>query len=141
MRFMKRKKETQDYEQNRRNAHKTPPKPEQSAAPVDDDNDNDDGMELETGGPGGVTFLEATPSDMYGMQADLMGRRSFGGFHVAMEEAWKECKASLERDDSKSNVTDEELVKRYQDLVQNKNARPGVVGNLKDKKRRQQQKR
>ena len=145
MRFMKRKKETQEYEANRnKNSHTAPPTPD-PAGPVDDsDDDNsgdDDGMELEAGG--GLRFLQATPSDMYGMQADLMGRRSFGGFNTGMEEAWKESKASLEHrhDESKSTTTDEQLLKRYKDLVDNKNSRPGVVGNLKDKKRRKQGKR
>lgn len=136
MRFMKRKKETEEYETNRK-SHTPPPKPEPAAPAVEDD---EDPMEMEDGES--ITFLQATPSDMYGMQADLVGRRSFGGFNVSMEEAWKESKAALEhrQDDSKSNkdhISDEELVKRYQDLVQNRDGKRGV-GNLKDKNKRKQ---
>ena len=89
-----------------------------------------------------VPFSRATPSDMYGMQASLPGRRSFGGFNPAMEEAWKDSKAMLEnirRDKPNQKVTDEELIQRYEDIVKqrsDKASRP--IGNLSAKKKQKQ---
>jgi len=36
-----------------------------------------------------VDLTPTTRSDMYGISADVIGRRSFGGFNRPMEEAWK----------------------------------------------------
>jgi hypothetical protein len=128
---MKRIKDTPSPSGKR--SSKTPP-PER-AAPNDsttsdtNNNDNDDAMEIdETEVPdddddstnAAAPFSKATPADMYGMGATLIGRRSFGGFNQAMEDAWKGCKATLEnRSESKKKekVSDEELLKRYKDSV------------------------
>merc|ERR550539_2390065 len=39
---------------------------------------------------------EATSVDMYGIEAALIGRRSFRGFNVPIERIWKDSKACLE---------------------------------------------
>jgi hypothetical protein len=59
-----------------------------------------------------------------------------------MQEAWKDAKASLENElseggKSKQKVSDEELLQRYQDLVQKRSESSRPVGNLnKDKANR-----
>jgi hypothetical protein len=143
---MKRKKETQEFESKRKQqpnsrspAASSSPKPVAAAAEFDDDPMDismvDDAEEEEP-------FSRATPDDMYGMQSSLIGRRSFGGFNPAMQEAWKDAKASLENElseggKSKQKVSDEELLQRYQDLVQKRSESSRPVGNLnKDKANR-----
>merc|ERR550539_548169 len=73
---------------------------------------------------------EATSVDMYGIEAALIGRRSFRGFNVPIERIWKDSKACLENreasDRPRKKISDEELLIRYQESR--------VVGNL-DKQR------
>ena len=87
-------------------------------------------------------IARAIPSDMDGIQADfLQGRRSFGGFHPATEDTWNSALATLERRTKESSktkkdyVSDEELLRRYQELVEKRKGesdrRP--VGNFRDK--------
>lgn len=110
-------------------------------------NNIDDAMEVDE--PNSYTLANyqvATPVDMYGMQASLIGRRSFGGFNAAMEDAWKESKASLEdRSDEdrrrKTKVSDEELIQRYQDIVKKRSESSRPVGNLRDKAKTKRQRR
>jgi hypothetical protein len=117
MRFMKRKKETQQYEEKRKLGANDPSistsSPKSAAmAPV-----HSDYMGVDNQNTG--CFVAATMIDMYGMQASLIGRRSFGGFNPAIEESWKYSKASIENKtiDPKKIVSDEELLQRYQDIV------------------------
>jgi hypothetical protein len=107
----------------------------------------EDAMEVDevvTSSTGNSKFQVATPVDMYGMQASLIGRRSFGGFNAAMEDAWKESKGSLEdRSDQakKVKVSDEELIQRYQDIVKKRSDSSRAVGNLRDKGKPKRQRR
>ena len=146
MRFMKRKKETQQHEPSR-SSQSSPHQHHQNnnalSSPASAQSPlrkhDDDAMEVVEED---VPFSRATPSDMYGMQASLPGRRSFGGFNPAMEEAWKDSKAMLEnirRDKPNQKVTDEELIQRYEDIVKqrsDKASRP--IGNLSAKKKQKQ---
>jgi hypothetical protein len=121
MRFMKRKDENQHYANNRKSPkEETLATRETSAAMEVDDNNNDDDS---SSSYNEQEFAQATPSEMYGVQSDLMGRRSFGGFNPAMEDAWAESRGMIENQrqetlSEKQRVSDEELVKRYQQLVQ-----------------------
>lgn len=83
---------------------------------------------------------------MYGIQASIVGRRSFGGFNAAAEEAWKNSKAvaNSERDDNNNNtkqerISDEELLQRYQDIVNQRSEAASAsrrpIGNLKSKRK------
>lgn len=72
----------------------------------------------------GVVILELASSvDMHGMGSDIVGRRSFGGFHKAIRTTWE---AALKRridDDAttrntKDRITDEKLLGRYEKYVQ-----------------------
>eukprot|EP00593_Proboscia_inermis_P005714 CAMPEP_0171322274 /NCGR_PEP_ID=MMETSP0816-20121228/114857_1 /TAXON_ID=420281 /ORGANISM="Proboscia inermis, Strain CCAP1064/1" /LENGTH=154 /DNA_ID=CAMNT_0011820711 /DNA_START=164 /DNA_END=628 /DNA_ORIENTATION=+ len=64
----------------------------------------------------------ASSSDMYGITAQIVGRRSFGGFNKSVEETWK---SDLESRESgrissramKLEVSDEELLRRYEKYV------------------------
>ena len=106
-----------------------------AAAPEKDD----DPMDVDEQNDNRVPFARATPAEMYGMQSALIGRRSFGGFNAAMEEAWKESKAALEDtqlEKPKKKVSDEELIQRYQELVDKRSDKSRPVGNL-IKKRKQ----
>lgn len=161
MRFMKRKAERHDQTQ-RRQSGASPGGSSQLSSPLvqrkleasppgapGNPIDKDDGMDVDTPENGsGMTssasqpYAPATSIDMYGMQASLIGRRSFGGFNAAMEEAWKDSKASFENrlEKPKQKISDEELIKRYQDIVKKRSESSRPVGNLQEKtKRRKKQ--
>jgi hypothetical protein len=167
---MKRKQETQEQENERKRVAldivqasavvsettvtiRSPPPstlPLASERGFDDDGDDDD---MDTADDPTTTtttkteaYQVATPIDMYGMQAALLGRRSFGGFNLVIAEAWKESKASLEMDASldrpkKQKETDEELIQRYQDVVNKRSESLRAVGNLRDKGKPKRQRR
>lgn len=91
-----------------------------------------------------MNFEVATPIDMFGMQAALIGRRSFGGFNTAMEDAWKQSEASLKQQPNqakKSKISDEELIKQYQDIVNKRSESTRAVGNLRAKSMPKRQRR
>lgn len=67
----------------------------------------------------------ATNSDIYGMQSDLIGRRSFGGFKPKVDNNWQDCKRFINGEEEfegkkQKHVPDEELLKRYQELLHGK---------------------
>lgn len=137
MRFMKRKKGPQEQEEKTDAGTHSPiptssPKPP-AAAPL---LDNDTTMDLDD--ENDEPYAVATTVDMYGMQASLVGRRSFGGFNPHTEEVWKSSKASIENDviDPMKRISDEELLKQYEDLVNERSGSSRPVGNLKGKSRR-----
>lgn len=85
----------------------------------------------------------STSVDMYGMQAALIGRRSFGGFNPAIERAYSDSKASIENRASnrpKQMISDEELLERYKEIAMQRDGDGRGVGNLdsKVKKRKRQ---
>lgn len=68
----------------------------------------------------------ATPSDMYGVKSDVLGRRSFGGFNRAIQDAWnlshREATSKYsDRRRKQQAISDEELLKRYEDFVNSAN--------------------
>lgn len=68
-----------------------------------------------------VAALETTSSDMYGIQSELIGRRSFGGFKPKVNNNWQDCRRYIVGEDSEGrkekHVSDEELLQRYQELL------------------------
>jgi hypothetical protein len=135
MRFMKRKKDSLEHEEKVESGTHSPisassPKPADFASVQDDAMDVDD----ENDEP----YSPATVVDMYGMQASLIGRRSFGGFNPFVEETWKNSKASIEHKiiDPKKKISDEELLKQYEDLVKGRSGSSRPVGNLNGKSKR-----
>ena len=88
-------------------------------------------------------YAPATAMDMYGMQAALIGRRSFHGFNAPIERAYQDSKDSVENraraDKPQQKISDEELIQRYQDIVQQRSGggdNSRGVGNLDKKKRK-----
>lgn len=84
----------------------------------------------------------ATVVDMYGQGSDIIGRRSFGGFHKSVRAAWDEALQKRTNEEarkrySKDHITDEELLKRYERYVKKgrEKACDGDSGR-KDKKKR-----
>jgi hypothetical protein len=91
---------------------------QQSPAPKkEEDKDNDD---MKVDDDHAITD-EATNSDMYGMQSDLIGRRSFGGFKPKVDNNWQDCRRYISGEDNegtkKKHVSDDELLQRYKELV------------------------
>jgi len=85
----------------------------------------------------------ATITDMYGAGADIVGRRSFGGFNKAVAETWNESLHMREKVGSGADgekLSDAELLRKYENVVKGRSGdRPGQrIGNLaeKAKKRR-----
>ncbi len=64
----------------------------------------------------------ASVVDMYGVGSDVVGRRSFGGFHKSVMNTWDTALKRRTDDDTitkntKNHVTDEELLERYEKYV------------------------
>lgn len=64
----------------------------------------------------------ASVVDMYGVGSDIIGRRSFGGFHKSVQTTWdtalKQRTDSAARvNNTRSHVTDDELLERYERYV------------------------
>lgn len=88
----------------------------------------------------GSKYAQATSVDMYGIEASLIGRRSFRGFNAPIQRIWKDSKAFIENgavNDRPGKVSDEELLLRYKDTAKQRGSTGGGrgVGNL-DKKNR-----
>lgn len=87
----------------------------------------------------------ATKADMYGMSAELIGRRSFNGFNKAVETTWLKAVQSRQENRfgekvERQQITDEELLERYEKYVKGNgdmmDKKSKSVGNLKKKKRK-----
>jgi hypothetical protein len=95
-------------------------KRESEEIPKDDggDGDNDD----ENGTRGAIILELASVVDMYGVGSDVVGRRSFGGFHKSVMNTWNTALKRRTDDDTrtkntKNHITDEELLERYEKYV------------------------
>ena len=96
---------------------------------------------------GSSRYEEATAVDMYGIEASLIGRRSFRGFNAPLERMWKDSKAELEILESgngpRKKLSDEELLLRYKESSNSSSSSgPRGIGNLdkKSKKRKNRSK-
>mmetsp|Transcript_43058 Transcript_43058/g.104217 ORF Transcript_43058/g.104217 Transcript_43058/m.104217 type:complete len:197 (+) Transcript_43058:223-813(+) len=141
MRFMKRKKETDDYEEERRksgvqsspiptsNLHSTTPAPK--ATP-------NDKMDIDDDSSTSDDFAKTTTLGLHGMQAMLPGRKSYGGFNPVVEDAWEKSTAAIENRslEPSRKISDEELLRQYEAIAKGRSgsssSRP--IGNLKGKK-------
>lgn len=150
MRFMKRKKETDDYEEERRksgvqsssstpiatttpnNKHTTIPTPEAATRKNDDkmDIDDDDASSSDE-------CAETTTLGLHGMQGMLTGRRSYGGFNPAVEDAWEKSTAAIENRslEPSRKISDEELLRQYEAIVKERSGSSRPIGNLNGKKK------
>ncbi|KAL9188785.1 hypothetical protein ACHAXT_007163 [Thalassiosira profunda] len=88
----------------------------------------------------GVIILElASVTDMYGVGSDIVGRRSFGGFHKSVRSTWD---AALKRrtdnartKNTRAHITDEELLERYEKYVKGGGRSSGNRGRKEKRKR------
>jgi len=129
MRFMQRKME------QRRKSEGDKMVIDQSSLQSSNGPQHDDSAPDET-----AKFQIAEPVDMYGPQANVLGRRSFGGFHKTIEDAWSHSNNShsAERNNNRKKVSDEQLLKRYEDYVKGGRRREGSarpIGNLQGKRK------
>jgi hypothetical protein len=82
----------------------------------------------------------ATGFDMYGIGAEIIGRRAFGGFNKTVSDSWGNSLVARERNRfatkaEKLTISDEELLKRYEKYVRGKGDGEAAapIGNLKEK--------
>jgi hypothetical protein len=151
MRFMQRKAEEKKQEAKRRRSAGESTARDQSVSPKrpqhtkddGDEEDSDDDMSDDEEDDDEATFQVAGSVDMYGPQAHVLGRRSFGGFNLPMEQAMKSfhiSQSSLDPNSKKPKVSDDELLKRYEDYVKNgrrrEDAKQRPIGNLQNKQKR-----
>lgn len=152
MRFMQRMAEQKEQEAKRRRSaggsmavdQAVSPKQKRPQHTKDDGDDSDDDMsdDEEDNEMGTEAFQVAGSADMYGPQAHVLGRRSFGGFNRPMEDAMKSfhtSQSSLDPNSKKPKVSDDELLKRYEDYVKNGRRREDTsrpIGNLQNKQKR-----
>ena len=60
----------------------------------------------------------AIDTDMYGMSAELIGRRSFGGFNQAVQDTWSSAYSQMEKSNSrKKKLSDKEMIQKYKSAV------------------------
>eukprot|EP01083_Nonionella_stella_P089297 249123_1 len=92
----------------------------------------------------------ATKADMYGMSAEIIGRRSFNGFNKAVENTYTKAVQTREEHRlgekvERQQITDEELLERYEKYVKGNGdgdmteTKSKSVGNFKKKKRKRLQ--
>ncbi len=84
----------------------------------------------------------ATASDMYGVVADIIGRRSFGGFNKHVTETWNNTLEEIQHNRSsnkmaKQHISDDELLRRYEKYVKGRSSN----NNMDDKSNRRREKR
>ena len=86
------------------------------------------GMEIDgpTDSPDDIeTNVQEIKQDMYGLGAVVLGRRSFGGFNLKIEEQWRASHQAHKKNSTRQKVSDEELLQRYKDLVRSTNRANG----------------
>jgi hypothetical protein len=123
MRFMQRQKASGEQDEEKA----TPMDADESSSVEDDDDDE---------------RIRATPRDMFGDQALLLGRRSFGGFNRIVEQAWMDCYRSIRNEKSgksASALSDKELLDRYEKLS-NRKRQDRPIGNLDEKIKKKRRK-
>ena len=81
-----------------------------------------DAMDQEMGEEHSKLPAIASQSDMYGISANIIGRRSFNGFHKSVNTTWLEAVETLSPGKSKgkskkASISDEELLRRYEQHV------------------------
>lgn len=137
MRFMQRKTPSQEKPSSEGETNQNTQSP---AATVPQHNESANNYENDVSMP-----IMASSSDMYGVSADIIGRRSFNNFNKAVEETWTtavKAKAQSKFDDKveKQQITDEELLERYDKYVKGQgdmgNKKERSIGNLSKKKRK-----
>ena len=88
--------------------------------------------------------MTATASDMHGISAEIIGRRSYNNFHKSVQETYIAAVKSRKEskfDDKveKQQITDEELLQRYEKYVKGKgdmgDTKARGIGSLKKRKR------
>lgn len=72
--------------------------------------------------PSSIMLELASVVDMYGVGSDLVGRRSFGGFHKSVMNTWDTALKRRADDETRTkntrnHITDEELLERYEKYV------------------------
>eukprot|EP00557_Chaetoceros_sp_GSL56_P006077 CAMPEP_0176492118 /NCGR_PEP_ID=MMETSP0200_2-20121128/8805_1 /TAXON_ID=947934 /ORGANISM="Chaetoceros sp., Strain GSL56" /LENGTH=204 /DNA_ID=CAMNT_0017889613 /DNA_START=5 /DNA_END=619 /DNA_ORIENTATION=+ len=99
-----------------------------------------------------IPIVVASAYDMYGISANIIGRRSFNNFHKTVEDTWLNAVKTLSQhklhgdagdsyDVEKQQMTDEELLKRYEKYVKGRgnmmvDKKEKSIGNLNKKKRK-----
>ena len=153
MRFMKRHK-PEANSSSKESSDRTAPDSHTKRSPahariqnndaMDIDNEND--MNIDNDFSDGSKYAQASSVDMYGIEAQLIGRRSFRGFNAPIERIWKDSKGQLENkglnDRPGKKVSDEELLQRYKDVARERGNKGGSrgIGNF-DKKNKNKNRR
>ncbi len=150
MRFMKRHKPDTNEEGSDRTAPDSHTKQSPAHARLQNNNamdiDSENDMKTENHYNDGSKYAPASSADMYGIEAQLIGRRSFRGFNEPIERIWKESKGRLENrglnDRPGKKISDEELLQRYKDIARERGNKGGArgIGNF-DKKNKNKNRR
>eukprot|EP00978_Attheya_sp_CCMP212_P014821 scaffold37981_cov50-Attheya_sp.AAC.7 len=100
----------------------------------------EDGQSISNDDAAALKPQVATAVDMYGIGAEIIGRRAFGGFNKTVSDSWENSLVARERNRfatkaEKQTISDDELLKRYEKYVRGKGdgEAVGPIGNLKEK--------
>lgn len=87
-----------------------------------------------------IILQQATITDIHGPHSDIIGRRSFNGFHKAIGLTWEQSYTkrsnSSNREAKKEQISDDELLRRYERYVKMEKKKSGVLDDEKKRKRR-----
>jgi hypothetical protein len=112
--------------------------------PIDDSNDDSETQQrhdAQHNHPDSLACATATPCDMYGAQANILGRRSFGGFNPPMARAWQEDRLAIKNLGKVGVASDKELLQKYKHFVDSGKRRTDEpIGKLDDKLKRKRRK-
>ena len=143
MRFMKRKKETEDYEEDRRKSgtqSMSPSSaPDEHSTPYTPEATRSDAMDIDDdASTSSEKYSNSTTLGLHGMQAMLPGRRSYGGFNPAVEDAWGKSITAIENRslEPSQKISDEQLIRQYKAIVKERSGSSRPIGNLNGKPRR-----
>jgi hypothetical protein len=141
MRFMKRKKEIDDYEEERRKPgaqiSPIPTAPNKQSTNPTLETTRNDKMDIDDDDASTCDeFAQSTSLGLHGMDAMLLGRRSYGGFNPAIEDAWEKSTAAIENRslEPSRKISDEELLRQYEAIVNERSGSSRPIGNLNGKK-------
>lgn len=144
MRFMQRKNNAAT-EAKRINEEKNKAKAEQAkdewTIQRRDINDAGDSMDVEEEKPPDKIPQTANSSDMYGISAEIIGRRSFGGFHKSVADTYNDALQSIQynrvaKKAGKQHISDDELLRRYEKYVKGHSSGSGDASKQKREKRK-----
>lgn len=148
MRFMQRKSiaaaDAKRIKEEQNNAKAEQAEDEWTIHDKKETNETGKSMDVDEEKPSNGIPEVATTSDMYGISAEIIGRRSFGGFRKSVADTYDNAVQMIQynrvsKKVEKQHISDDELLKRYEKYVKgHSSATVDVSKQKRDKRKREQ---